>query len=193
MNFQEKVRAYYSPFYEEGDKAHKIDHADDVCNLALKINKNLDEQLVILSAYLHDIFNAQNRAIHNELAYDYVMRGEDLFLRELNAKALKEVAYAVLEHRASFKGVFYSPLSELISSADRGEPNLEKVILRSLKFNNGNAQDVYEHIKDKYGSNGYAKYPDVYRKIFNDELTQFQKKADSITVEEVEMLNQVNS
>ena len=54
-----------------------------------------------------------------------------------------------------------------------------------MKFNNGNAQDVYEHIKDKYGSKGYAKYPEVYLEIFRDELEVFQHRADSITVDEV--------
>jgi len=54
-----------------------------------------------------------------------------------------------------------------------------------MKFNKANAEDVYAHIKDKYGSNGYAKYPDVYRKIFKEELESFQKLADEITVERV--------
>ena len=189
MNFKNSVRDYYAHFYNDGDEAHKIDHADDVCNLALKINKNLDEKLIILASYIHDMFNATNRPTHNELAYAYVMRADDKFLKMLTQKELKEVAHAVLEHRASFKGEFYSELSELISSADRGEPDLEKVVVRSMKFNHGDAQDVYEHIKDKYGSKGYAKYPDVYVKIFKDELRLFQERADKITVDEILAMN----
>ena len=189
QNFKKQIRDYYAHFYKDGDEAHKIDHADDVCALALKINKNLDEKLIILASYIHDMFNAKDRPIHNELAYEYVIRAEDEFLKMLNQKELKEVAHAVLEHRASFKGEFYSELSELISSADRGEPDLEKVVIRSMKFNNGNAQDVYEHIKDKYGSKGYAKYPDVYVKIFKDELKLFQERADNITVDEILAMN----
>lgn len=189
--FKKEIRSYYERYYRDGDEAHLIDHADSVCDLALKINKDLDEKLIILASYLHDMYNASNRKIHNELAYEYVLKAEDKFLKTLNEKALKEVAHAVLEHRASFKGKFYSKLSALISSADRGEPNLEEVVIRSMKFNNGNAQDVYEHIKDKYGSKGYAKYPAVYIEIFKDELEAFQRRADSITVDEVlEMWNE---
>ena len=105
--------------------------------------------------------------------------------KELNKKELKEVAFAVLQHRASFKGEFYSPLSEVISSADRGLPDLERVVKRSMKFNRGNAQSVYEHIKRKYGKSGYAKYPDVYQKLFKEELAEFRCLADELTVERI--------
>ncbi len=36
-SFKEKVRN----FYKDGDEAHLIDHADDVCDLALEINQEL--------------------------------------------------------------------------------------------------------------------------------------------------------
>ena len=183
--FREEVRKFYEPYYRDGDEAHLIDHADDVCDLALKINQVCDEKLVILASYLHDLFNAKNRHIHNKLAYEYVLKAEDKFLEQLNEKELKEVAFAVLQHRASFKGEFYSPLSEIISSADRGLPDLDQVVMRSMKFNKGNAQDVYEHIKDKYGESGYAKYPAVYQKLFKEELSEFRRLADEITVERI--------
>ncbi len=70
--FREEVRKFYEPYYRDGDEAHLIDHADDVCDLALKINQECDEKLVILASYIHDLFNAQNRSIHNELAYEYL-------------------------------------------------------------------------------------------------------------------------
>lgn len=184
-NFRRDVREFYKEHYRDGDAAHLIDHADDVCDLALKINTDLDEKLIILAAYLHDMFNATNRAIHNELAFEYVLKAQDKFLTQLSKDELHTVAHAVLEHRASFKGEFYSKLSELISAADRGLPNLEAIVVRSMKFNNANADDVYAHIKDKYGSGGYAKYPDVYREIFKEELEAFQKLADGLTVDGV--------
>ena len=183
--FRDEVREYYSTFYENGDEAHLIGHADDVCTLALKINKEYDEKLVILASYLHDMFNAQNRPIHNELAYAYVLKTKDKFLKQLNKKELEEVAYAVLEHRASFKGEFFSELSALISSADRGLPDLEFIVIRSMKFNQGNADEVYKHISSKYGTNGYANYPIVYQKIFEVELESFKKLADELTVEKI--------
>ena len=38
---REEVRKFYKPYYRDGDEAHLIDHADDVCDLALKINQEL--------------------------------------------------------------------------------------------------------------------------------------------------------
>ena len=184
--FRAEVRVYYQPYYEKSDEAHLINHADDVCDLALKINRECDEKLVILAAYLHDMFNRDNRAKHNELAYKYVLTADDKFLKELSCEERKQVAYAVLEHRASFKGKFYSPLSEIISAADRGFPDLDFIVIRSMKFNNGNARKVYAHISRKYGTNGYAKYPEIYQKIFSEELARFQRLADELTVEKIE-------
>ncbi len=184
-SFQKEARDFYAPYYANGDKAHLIDHADSVCNLALEINHCCEEKLVILASYLHDLFNAEDRKNHNKLAYEYVLKQEDRFLKELEQSELLEVAHAVLEHRASFKGEFYSKLSELISAADRGRPNLKEVVIRSMGYNNENAEDVAKHIKEKYATDGYANYPKVYKELFAKELAEFQKEADDITVERV--------
>jgi len=183
--FRRDVREYYKPYYENSDEAHLIDHADAVCDLGLKINRECDEKLVILAAYMHDMFNRENRPIHNELGYAYVLKAEDKFLKELSTEELKQVAHAVLEHRASFKGEYYSSLSEVISSADRGVPDLDFIVIRSMKFNKGNAEDVYKHISSKYGTKGYAKYPKVYQELFREELEAFKKLADQLTVEKI--------
>ncbi len=183
--FRDEVREYYKSYYENSDEAHLIDHPDSVCDLALKINKEFDETLVILSAYIHDIFNKKDRKNHHKLAYEYVINSDDKYLKELSDQERKLIAHAVLEHRASFKGIYYSKLSEIISSADRGLPDFKHVIKRSIKFNNNNIDDVYKHIKEKYTTDGYAVFPDAYREIFSDELQRFQKLADELTKEQI--------
>ncbi len=188
LEFRREVRTFYEPFYKDGDLAHQIDHADSVCNLALEMNKECDPKLIILASYIHDIFNAADRKNHNQLAYKYVLEANDKFLKELSKKELLQVAHAVLEHRASFQGEFYSKLSEIISSADRGKPDIKEVVIRSLQFNGNNIKDAYHHIKRKYGSNGYANYPKSYREYFRKELIEFQKRVDSITIEEIESI-----
>jgi len=186
QQFIKNVREFYKPYYHKNDKAHSISHADDVCNLALKMNKGrYDEKLIILSAYIHDIFNYLDRARHNELAYEYVVEAKDKFLKELNSSELKLVAYAVLEHRAKFKGKFYSKLSETISSADRGEPKIELIVIRSMHFNSGDAKSVVSHIKRKYSKDGYAKFPKIYKDYFKDEVNRLQESAQNLTKEQV--------
>ena len=154
--FRAEVRKFYKPYYDKGDKAHTIEHADDVCDLALRINKKYDEKLVVLASYIHDMFNATNRPIHNELAYEYVLEIEDRFIKELSQKERLEVAHAVLEHRGCFTGAFYSPLSAIISSADRGLPDLDVIVIRSMKFNHENAEDVQRYVVGRYGTKGYV-------------------------------------
>ena len=194
LEFRSAVRTFYKPFYKDGDLAHQIDHADSVCDLALEMNKECDPKLIILASYIHDIFNAADRKNHNKLAYEYVLDANDKFLKELNREELQLVAHAVLEHRASFKGEFYSKLSEIISSADRGKPDVKGVVIRSMRFNSANAQDVYNHLQDKYGSNGYANYPKSYQKHFSKELAEFQKRVDNITVADIKTIwkNRIN-
>ena len=186
--YKKAVRDFYKPFYANGDAAHLIDHADSVCNLALEINKEYSPKLVILASYIHDIFNATHRKKHNILAYEYVNSRKDELLKELSNKELDLVAHAVLEHRASFKGEFFSKLSAIISSADRGRPDVSETVIRSMRYNNANAQDVYEHMLDKYSSKGYAKYPAVYQEIFNQELQAFKKEIDTISVKKIEQI-----
>ena len=188
QEFKKEVRDFYKPFYTNGDAAHLIDHADDVCELALEINKEFDEKLIILASYVHDIFNATDRKKHNFLAYDYVKSRADSFLQELKDEELELVAHAVLEHRASFKGEFFSKLSAIISSADRGLPDVEHTVIRSMRYNDANAQDVYEHMLDKYSTKGYAKYPTIYQEIFDKELESFKKEIDAITVAKIEQI-----
>ncbi len=184
-NFRDEVRAFYKPFYDDGDEAHKIDHADLVCDLALRLNEGYDGKLVILASYIHDIFNATDRKNHHKLAYEYVLRAEDKFLKELEKQELELVAYAVLQHRGSFKGEFFSLLSEIISGADRGLSNLEEVIIRSYKYNNGDTKEVLAHIKDKYATGGYGNYPPLIQKKFAKELAEFKKQCDELTLEDV--------
>ena len=185
LTFRDKVREFYKPFYDAGDEAHKIDHADSVCDLALELNEVYDEKLVILSAYIHDIFNAKDRKNHHKLAFEYVIDAKDRFLQELSQDELKLVAHAVLEHRGSFKGKFYSLLSEIISGADRGLANLEEIIIRSCKFNKGNAKEVLEHIKDKYATGGYGNYPPLIQRKFAKELKEFKEQCDKLTLDDV--------
>jgi len=142
-----KVREFYKPFYDAGDEAHKIDHADIVCDLALKLNEIYYEKLVILSAYIYDIFNATDRKNHHKLAFVYIIDAKDRFLQKLSQDELKLIAHSLLEHIGSFKGKFYSLLSEIICGADRGFADLEEIIIRSCKFNIGDAKDVLAHIK----------------------------------------------
>ncbi|RLA81361.1 MAG: hypothetical protein DRG78_09345 [Epsilonproteobacteria bacterium] len=174
-----EVRECYITFYETNDAAHQIDHADMVCDLMLEMKKslklNIADYLIYMAAYMHDMYSdLAGRKTHHQLAGTYILNTRDKCLDKLSNMDKVCVASAVMEHRGSYTGEFSYQLSELISSADRGYPDLELMIDRSLKYNKGNMNDVIIHIKDKFGEGGYAIYPDMYEKHFGEVLEKMR-------------------
>ncbi len=173
------IREWFKPFYEGGHLAHTIEHADDVCDLALMLNHKhynhkYNDDIVMIAAYAHDMYNAKDRKIHEILAAEYIIKTNDDIIQTISNQDRVIISLAIAQHRASFKEELSTELSEIISSADRGIPNLQKTIDRSMKFNNGDYIQVVEHIKNKYGEGGYAKYPGIYNKIFKKEIKEFR-------------------
>jgi len=69
--------------------------------------------------------------------------------------------------------------------ADRGLANLEEIIIRSCKFNIGDAKDVLAHIKKKYATGKYGNYPLLIQKKFSKELKEFKEQCDRLTLDDV--------
>ena len=191
-DFRSEVRGYYNKkFYVNNDAAHMIDHADEVVDGLLELNKEYKypEKIAILTGYIHDIFTGSNRENHHILASHYVLGRKDKYLKKLGKNDLQLIADAVLQHRASYKGEFTSTLSEMISVADKGKPIFIEVVKRSLKYHKESPNrvlEVYEHLKDKFGTYGYSKYADMYLKLYGDELKVFNKEVDDLTLRKLE-------
>jgi hypothetical protein len=182
------VREFFKEFYLSNDDAHQISHADDVCDLALTINKKLgdlySEEYIILASYAHDIYSDElGRKNHHKLAYSYIMNTKSAIFETISDEGKGIIACAVFEHRASYTGDFTSKLSEIISAADRGVPNYKDIYNRALKYAKGDHNQTELHMIDKYGRNGYAKYPDAYIKIFKEELEELYTIIDSLNPE----------
>lgn len=186
--YRKDIRDFVLPFYAKNDEAHHIDHADAVCDLALKLNEYAgmpeNVELVMLASYLHDIY-ALERKKHNELSFRFVTESDAMEISRLSPSDRKKVAMACLEHRSSYRGEFYSPLSEIISSADRGYPDYEKIFERSKSYAYSKegcsteaeaVEHAEKHMVEKYGAEGYAYYPELYRKYFRKELKAMQDR-----------------
>lgn len=190
--FKKEVRKTVFPYYKTNDKSHRINHADTVCELALKINASLDEplkeELVILAAYYHDI-HSQDRANHHTMAAKHVLETDETCLSILTEEERLQVSKAIAEHRASYKGTYSSLLSEVISSADRGKPGQARDYLkRSYDYAKSELGLSEEealhhsriHIKEKFGSTGYAVFPAPYIAYFGDVLKEMQIEIDTL-------------
>ena len=167
---------------------HGMDHVKNVMYRALYYNEilklNLDKKEIILASLLHDMYSECSRKTHHILGHEYVINSTHKVFEGIDRK---RVAEAILEHRASYTGEYSSLLSELISSADRGEPNLNDIVNRCYistkefhpEYNVdeiGNA--VKKHLSEKFTRNGYAKYPNIYLKINQKKLDVFHDEVD---------------
>ena len=87
------------------------------------------------------------------------------------------MARACYEHRASYTGKYSNELAELMSAADRGAPDVDGLLKRSILSGiNTTVAASIKHVKQKYGLGGYARFNSVYSMYYGDALdAQFAK------------------
>ena len=191
----------FSHFWKLNDAGHQQDHFEQVFKCAVYINNTLDlnhnKVDMLFAAYFHDFF-AWSRVNHHELAYTYFKTTDHPLIVKYFAHANEglvpgsrfNVSNACRQHRASYKGEFTNQFAELINSADRCFPGDVKALLeRTYNHRLTTHPDVSEdermslciaHMKEKAGSNGYARYPDLYLQVFGDKLKEQQAEIDQL-------------
>ena len=197
---QEIIDAF-APHWALNDRGHQREHFEDVFQCAKHINDTLglshSEVDMLFAAYFHDFF-AWSRVNHHEMAYLFMMSADHpvivKYLGELEGTrvsfARHRVAWACREHRASYKGRFTGEFSELINSADRCFPgDVQRLLQRTYNHRLTTHPDLTEderkklcvdHMKHKAGSKGYARYPDLYLRVFGEQLKQQQEEIDNL-------------
>ena len=221
VSYKKEVIKHFEHFYKDVDQAHGLSHVLAVTNLALDFNSKLgldiSEYDIIVAGISHDIFSFTHRNEHHTKARDYILQDTGAIYEYVDNK--EHIAYAVGEHRGSYKGEYTSLLSELISAADRGLPTLSSIIKRiyqcaidpNLIFrvdkigipdmsltNNKTLVDMvnrirsnnvdetliktYIHLYEKYSIGGYARYNDVYKKVYSQQLCDMWNEIERIGV-----------
>ena len=188
-----ELRNFVLPYYEKNDAGHDISHADRVAEevgyIAALCNcdPNITE-LALYAAYLHDTQVHVNREGHHILGYEFITRNDIPVIQDLSSAAKNMVARAVLEHRASrIEDYYTSDVSILLACADKGRPNYEESRRRCTAYNKAQGLSSFEldcavtkHMREKYGSNGYAKYPELYHEIYSVQLREFRAIIDAL-------------
>lgn len=184
------IKADFSQAWLLNDRAHREEHFQEVETTGLIIRDRLrleiGSQEIMLVAWFHDLF-AWSRHNHHILSYTWMMTNNWEPLRRYR-HIRRRIAQACKEHRASYRGEFFSPLSELMNAADRERPgNVEAMIQRSIKYHEdkglapGNERaGAVKHIKEKFGTQGYARYPAMYEEAFGDELKRQREEIDAL-------------
>lgn len=181
----------FSPHWELNDRGHRIEHFQTVesCGLVinLKLKLGFDPKLILLMAFFHDLFS-WHRSNHHLMSGHWVETSEHPVFKGLSPVELKMVADACREHRATYNGEYSHDFSKLMASADRGFPgNVDTMLKRAFfyRVDRGVPEDeayvgAIEHLKEKFGSTGYGKYPDFYSLAFGDVLDLQRKLIDKL-------------
>jgi len=194
---RKKFREYAKKYYALNDKAHQIDHADEVWNEAVrlvsKMNIALDKDLLYLAVYSHDIRVFMSRKNHHIHGYRWLLNSKLELLKWFSSEEIMIAANAVLEHRSSSKLPPSNKYSYILQLADKGRPNLDKILERSIKYHmskEGGSADkitmhVGAHILEKFTRNGYAFSNPNYRKVYADEIEDFFKEVNKLTARDI--------
>ncbi|MFI3296762.1 MAG: HD domain-containing protein [bacterium] len=156
------------PCYDSYDKGHNREHIVEVVRGAMELaqEREVDIEMVITSAYFHDLGLCQGREIHH-LASAKMLRN-DLFINQyFTPTQIDIIAEAIEDHRASAKSNPRSIYGEILSSADR-IIKLDTIIIRSYYHSekhyphftfDEHIERIHNHIVTKYGENGYLRVP----------------------------------
>lgn len=190
---RDKIIQEFTPHWALNDSAHRIEHFLAVEECANYINDKLslgcDPKLIMLAAFFHDLF-AWSRYNHHIMSQEWVATNDHPIFRKLTHPERELVSNACGEHRASFEGAFSSTLSRLISSADRGRPGFVTDMLERSKAYHRDAlklgdeaanRGAVDHLKEKFGTGGYARFPALYEQAFGDELDHQRFLIDNLT------------
>ncbi len=192
------------PQYDLLDKAHNMNHINDVINNIFELGKNydVDMDMLYICACYHDLGNATNRELHHLISAD-ILRNDE-YLNSIYDKAnIELMAQAIEDHRASNKNAPRSLYGEILSSADR-VIDVDTIIIRTYHYGvnkypeityDEQLERIYTHILEKYGEGGYLKVPIMTSKNQNNlnKLQALVKNKDEFMMHTVNILKKLKS
>ncbi len=174
--------------YEKNEKGHGINHIKYVIKRSLKFSKqieNIDEEMVYTVAAYHDIGHHIDKDNHEKISAQILLKDNNL-KEFFTQEQINIMALAVEDHRASNKKEPRNIYGKIVSSADRNT-SVEEMLKRTYSYNkkhypNLNEKEIIEecfkHIKNKYGSDGYATKKMYFK---DEEYDNYLKKTEEIT------------
>ncbi len=172
------------PLYNRNEEGHGINHIKTVIKRSLELAKNYDvdlDMVYTISSY-HDLGHYIDRKTHEIISAEIFMEDENIkqWFTEEQRKIIKE---AIEDHRASSNHEPRTIYGKIISTADRTIIDIDNTIKRTYSYGKRNyiglseeeqIERVYQHLKEKYGENGYAK---IYleNKEFEDALNKLRQ------------------
>lgn len=182
----------------QNDPAHDLNHVYHVCKTGLEIFYHYadiynfserDELIVMHACLMHDLGCKYNRRDHHLIGYGLVYEYMSSQCPGLfTPNELGDIAKCVLEHRSSNKKKPTTILSEIVSVADSGKPDMNVYIKRAVVFrladkNNNNMSlkniedESINHLREKFYPDGYHwnSYPDLGKRWYKDDWEVFKQ------------------
>lgn len=201
-NLKEYVEKEIFPEYEKNDKGHDINHIVQVLKRSFALSKQLEDinlNMVYAIAAFHDIGHHINKDEHEVVSANIFYENEKMkeFFTEEERIIIKE---AIEDHRSSLEGEPRSIYGKLIASADK-TPDPAIMIRRAHAYSVKHFPEMTEeemverefnHLKDKFGSDGYAKCyikDEEYEKFLKDmqeilsDIEKYKKYYEEVTIQ----------
>lgn len=189
------------PEYSKNEKAHGIEHIQNVIRKSLKLAKKYDvnfDMVYVIAAY-HDIGHHIDRKRHEIISAEIFMKDEKVkrWFTDEQRNIMKE---AIEDHRASSNSKPRTIYGMIVSTADTSISNVDTEIKRAYSYGlkhysefsyEEQIEEVYNHLTEKYGENGYAK---IYLEDEEHERTiRNLRQALSNKIEFIERVKEVTS
>ena len=166
LDLMEFVEQNILPRYNAFDKAHNLNHANNVIknSLALALSIGADINMAYVIAAYHDLGLEGPRAIHH-LSSGKILLADRRLRRWFSDEQIKVMKEAVEDHRASASHAPRSIYGKIVAEADRDlEP--EHIFRRTIQYGLAHYpeknkeeqwQRFMQHIDQKYSSHGYIR------------------------------------
>ncbi|MBR4891288.1 MAG: HD domain-containing protein [Clostridia bacterium] len=173
------------PEYLKNEQGHGIEHINYVIDRCMRFAEqfdNIDLDMLYTIAAFHDIGHHIDKKNHEKLSAEIFYNNTDMteFFTDEARIIIKE---GIEDHRASSDSIPRSDYGKIISSADRStdiNEFLKRTHAYTLKYNPESTVEqmlerAYNHTKDKYGNNGYAKHY-----VIDEDYIQFRNEINNL-------------
>lgn len=196
---ESKIIEVFSVHWEHNDRAHRIEHFQEVYMTGLdmieRLKLSFSKKHLMFASYFHDLF-AWSRDNHHKLSEEFVLGTcHPLIADNLSKSERVLVAGACRHHRASNREPFNNKFEEFFNAADRERPkSVDNMLKRAIQYRedrNPGSSDKQnyvvsvKHLKEKYGHGGYANYSEFYLKAYSADLQRVKDEIEELYKEVV--------
>lgn len=171
QELQKYIENEILPLYTRNDEGHNVEHVNQVIKRSMEIIE--DNQLEVnkdisytVAAY-HDLGCYIDRKNHEIISAEIFMKDEKI-KRWFSKEEMQIIKEAIEDHRASSKNEPRNIYGRIVTTADKGELNIDNAIFRTKQYLEAKPDynqlskadvlnDIYNHLVKKFGKDGYVK------------------------------------